>query len=129
MGSPVSAEHAIPDGIIHGWLALCAGRTPGAQFMPNATVILDAENTVQPDALLRRPPEHGGTSITIVSSGKEYANCLKDLALRGVEGGRAEDALILAAAEKSRAERIYTFNASHFQALAGPGLQDLVVSP
>jgi Uma2 family endonuclease len=60
MGSPVSAEHAIPDGIIHGWLALYAGRTPGVQFMPNATVILDAENTVQPDALLRRLPDHGG---------------------------------------------------------------------
>ena len=30
--------------------------------MPDATVILDAENTVQPDALLRRLPEHGGLS-------------------------------------------------------------------
>jgi Uma2 family endonuclease len=30
--------------------------------MPNATVLLDAENTVQPDALLRRLPEHGGLS-------------------------------------------------------------------
>lgn len=61
-GSPVSTNHAIPDGIIHGWLALYAARNPGVQFMPNATVILDAENTVQPDALLRRLPEHGGLS-------------------------------------------------------------------
>ena len=60
MGSPVSTNHAIPDGIIHGWLLLYASRNPGVQFMPNATVILDAENTVQPDALLRRLPEHGG---------------------------------------------------------------------
>ena len=60
MGSPVSTDHAIPDGIIHGWLALYAARNPGVQFMPNTTVILDAENTVQPDALLRRLPEHGG---------------------------------------------------------------------
>jgi Uma2 family endonuclease len=62
MGSPISTSHAIPDGIIHGWLALYAARHPGVQFMPNATVLLDAENTVQPDALLRRLPEHGGLS-------------------------------------------------------------------
>jgi Uma2 family endonuclease len=60
MGSPVSTNHAIPDGIIHGWLALYAAHHPSVQFMPNATVILDAENTVQPDALLRRLPEHDG---------------------------------------------------------------------
>jgi hypothetical protein len=60
MGSPVSTNHAIPDGIIHGWLALYAAHHPSVQFMPNATVILYAENTVQPDALLRRLPEHGG---------------------------------------------------------------------
>jgi len=65
MGSPVSTKHAIPDGIIHGWLALYAAHNPGVQFMPNATVILDAENTVQPDALLRRLPEQGGlTRVT-----------------------------------------------------------------
>lgn len=61
-GSPVSTKHAIPDGMIHGWLALYAARNPDVQFLPNATVILDAENTVQPDALLRRLPEHGGLS-------------------------------------------------------------------
>ena len=60
IGSPVSTNHAIPDGIIHGWLALYAAHNPSVQFMPNATVILDPENTVQPDALLRRLPEHGG---------------------------------------------------------------------
>jgi Uma2 family endonuclease len=62
MGSPVSTSHAIPDGIIHGWLALYAAHHPGTQYMPNATVILDAENTVQPDALLRRLPEQGGAT-------------------------------------------------------------------
>ena len=62
-------------------------------------------------------------------SGKEYADWLKALALRGVEGGRVYDALILAAAEKSKVERIYTFNTNHFRALASARLQDLVVSP
>lgn len=60
MGSPVSTNHAIPDGIIHVWLGFYAAKNPGVQFMPNATVILDTENTVQPDALLRLLPEHGG---------------------------------------------------------------------
>ncbi len=60
MGSPVSTNHAIPDGVIHGWLALYVARNSSVQFLPNATVILDAENTVQPDALLRRLPEQGG---------------------------------------------------------------------
>ncbi len=60
MGSPVSTRHAIADGVIHGWLALYAAHNPSVQFMPNATVILDTENTVQPDALLRLLPEHGG---------------------------------------------------------------------
>ena len=60
MGSPVSVRHAKPDGIIQVWLGTYASRHPDTEALPNATVILDAENTVQPDALLRRLPEHGG---------------------------------------------------------------------
>jgi len=60
MGSPVSVRHAKPDGIIQVWLGTCASRHPETEALPNATVILDAENTVQPDALPRRLPEHGG---------------------------------------------------------------------
>ena len=62
MGSPVSVRHARPDGIIQAWLVTYASRHPGTEALPNATVILDAENTVQPDALLRRLPAHGGLS-------------------------------------------------------------------
>jgi len=40
---------------------LCS-RHPETEVHTNATVILDAENTVQPDALLRLLPEHGGRS-------------------------------------------------------------------
>ena len=36
MGSPVSTNHAISDGIIHGWLALYAAHHPSVQFMPPA---------------------------------------------------------------------------------------------
>lgn len=60
MGSPVSVHHAKPDGVIQLWLGAYASRHPETEVLPNTTVILDAENTVQPDALLRRLPEHGG---------------------------------------------------------------------
>jgi Uma2 family endonuclease len=62
MGSPVSVHHAKPDNLIQLWLGAYAGRHPETEALTNATVILDAENTVQPDALLRRLPEHGGLS-------------------------------------------------------------------
>jgi len=60
MGSPVSVHHAKPDGVIQAWLVTYASRHPETEALTNSTVILDAENTVQPDALLRRLPEHGG---------------------------------------------------------------------
>jgi len=59
MGSPVGIRHAKPDALIQGWLVAYASRHPETEVCANATVILDAENTVQPDALLRRLPEHG----------------------------------------------------------------------
>ena len=65
MGSPVSVRHSKPDALIQGWLVAYASRHPETEVHTNATVILDAENTVQPDALLRRLPEHGGlTRVT-----------------------------------------------------------------
>ena len=60
MGSPVSVRHSKPDALIQGWLVAYASCHPETEAHTNATVILDAENTVQPDALLRRLPEHGG---------------------------------------------------------------------
>ena len=60
MGSPVSAEHGEADGLIHGWLWTYATHTPGVRFFPNTTVILDADNTPQPDACLCLKPGRGG---------------------------------------------------------------------
>jgi Uma2 family endonuclease len=62
MGSPVSVRHSKPDALIQVWLGTYASRHPETEVHTNATVILDAENTVQPDALLRLLPEHGGRS-------------------------------------------------------------------
>lgn len=62
MGSPVSVLHSKPDALIHGWLVAYASHHPGTEVHANVTVLLDADNTVQPDALLRRLPEQGGAT-------------------------------------------------------------------
>lgn len=62
MGSPVSVRHAKPDAIVQGWLTTYAARHPETEAFCNVNVILDADNTVQPDALLRHLPEHGGAT-------------------------------------------------------------------
>ena len=60
MGSPVSVRHAEADSLIQGWLLAYAARNRQVRAAANVTVLLDPENTVQPDALLRLLPEHGG---------------------------------------------------------------------
>jgi Uma2 family endonuclease len=60
MPSPVSVAHARPDNLIQLWLGTYAAHSPGVECLTNATVILDADNVVQPDALLRLLPARGG---------------------------------------------------------------------
>jgi len=60
MPSPVRVVHSRPDGFIQMWLGAYSVRTPGTESLPNVTVRLDADNVVQPDALLRLLPECGG---------------------------------------------------------------------
>ena len=60
MGSPVSVKHAEADSLIQGWLLAYAAKNKQVRVAANVTVQLDPENTVQPDALLRLLPEHGG---------------------------------------------------------------------
>jgi predicted nucleic acid-binding protein len=68
--------------------------------------------------------------FTIVSlSSKEYVATLRNAAKNGVEGGKTYDALLLAAAAKSGAERIYTTNVHHFQNLAEDELRQRIVAP
>lgn len=60
MPSPVRADaHAEPDGIVHGWL-FCYASENNLKFYPNATLLLDAENSLQPDAILCSKPQKGG---------------------------------------------------------------------
>ena len=61
MPSPVRITvHAKPDGLIHGWLFCYALEHPGLEVLPNATLLLDPDNTPQPDAMLCTAPRPGG---------------------------------------------------------------------
>jgi Uma2 family endonuclease len=62
MASPVSFRHAKPHGDVITWLGVFAAATAGVQLLDNVSVRLDAENEVQPDALLRIEPAAGGHS-------------------------------------------------------------------
>jgi len=64
MPTPVRFEqHGQPHFVVITWLGLYCAATPGIQAGgDNATVRLDLENEVQPDALLRLEPAQGGRS-------------------------------------------------------------------
>lgn len=55
-------QHSVPHSHVMGWLAFYAAHTPGVLAADNATVRLDNENEVQPDALLRLDEAVGGRS-------------------------------------------------------------------
>jgi hypothetical protein len=61
MPSPVRATaHAKPDGLIQLWLGQYALDHPELEVYPNATLLLDPDNTPQPDAILCTAPRPGG---------------------------------------------------------------------
>lgn len=61
MPSPIHLQkYAEPHGQIVTWLGVYTAGTPGLQLADNATVRLDFENEVQPDAFLRVKSEFGG---------------------------------------------------------------------
>jgi Uma2 family endonuclease len=63
MGSPVRADvHARPDGIVQTWLGSYAAATLGVALYPHATLLLDSDNTFQPDAMLCVRADRGGRS-------------------------------------------------------------------
>jgi Uma2 family endonuclease len=63
MPSPIHhISHGNPHVRIMGWLATYYAATPGIDSSDNATVRLDADNEVQPDALLRIDSALGGAS-------------------------------------------------------------------
>jgi Uma2 family endonuclease len=63
MPSPVRYEkHSEPHSQVITWIGVYGAATPGVRLGDNATVRLDYENEVQPDALLRLEPALGGRS-------------------------------------------------------------------
>jgi Uma2 family endonuclease len=66
VASPVRAEqHGEPHFAIIGWLFAYVAATPGVRGADNATVYLDADNELQPDACLYcDPPRPGGARLT-----------------------------------------------------------------
>jgi Uma2 family endonuclease len=63
MGSPVRADiHGKPDGIVQTWLGVYTASTPGVELFTNTTLLLDSDNTFQPDAMLCVRADRGGRS-------------------------------------------------------------------
>jgi Uma2 family endonuclease len=63
VASPVRMLHAEPHGLVMGWLVAFKARHPDFRLGDNATVILDDDNEVQPDACLWRQ-EAGAARLT-----------------------------------------------------------------
>jgi len=62
-------------------------------------------------------------------SKKDYLEALGVVETGSWAGGKIYDALILACAARSRAQRIYTFNLADFMMLASPQLRDRICAP
>jgi Uma2 family endonuclease len=62
MPSPVRIEHSRKHGQIMLWIGSYQAATPGVDFGDNATLRLDADNEVQPDAFLRIATAAGGAT-------------------------------------------------------------------
>lgn len=63
MPTPVRfKQHGLPHSDVITWLGVYRAATPGVWVGDNVTVRLDFENEVQPDAVLRLDPKHGGRS-------------------------------------------------------------------
>jgi predicted nucleic acid-binding protein len=91
---------------------------------------LPADNQVAPTMAWQLISENVLKDFEIVGlTSREYADTLANAAANGVEGGRTYDALLLAAAAKSGAERIYTTNVRDFQSLASDDLRALIAAP
>jgi predicted nucleic acid-binding protein len=84
-------------------------------------------NPLQAANLIEENVSHHFTVAAL--TGREYAELIEKLSKQGSAGGQAYDALHLACARKSGADRFYTLNVRHFQALAGEGFRDRIVAP
>jgi len=61
MPSPVTTHHSRPNAVLFGWALAYSLTTPAVEALPNTTVVLDADNEVQPDVLVRRTADGAST--------------------------------------------------------------------
>lgn len=80
--------HSEPHGYIVTLLGVYAARTAGVQMGDNASVRLDNDNEVQPDALLRIKADHGGQTAL---SGDDYVDGPPELVAEIVASSAAYD--------------------------------------
>ncbi len=66
---------------------------------------------------------------TIPVEKDDYLEALKIVSESGWAGAKIYDALLLRCADKSQAQRIYTFNLKDFQQLASGRVQQLICAP
>lgn len=68
--------------------------------------------------------------VALVSlNGREYKEIVRQCAQAGWVGGRVYDLIHLRCAQKSRCDRIYTFNIREFRALAPAGFEGKIFTP
>ncbi|HET6386883.1 MAG TPA: Uma2 family endonuclease, partial [Armatimonadota bacterium] len=63
MSSPVRKDHAIPHGTAVMWARTFATEWDGLEMLDNGTLITGRNGEVQPDAILRIKPSHGGNTV------------------------------------------------------------------
>jgi predicted nucleic acid-binding protein len=91
---------------------------------------LPGVNQVAPSVAWQLISENVVKNFTVISlSARDYARTLEDGSLVNVQGGKIYDALLITAAIKSGAARIYTFNVSHFQSLVPRNIGSQIVAP
>jgi len=92
-------------------------RLPGADRVPALAVQQLLEANV------------GTVFETVALTAREYHSLVKRLASAGIVGGMIYDAIVLTAATKAGADRLYTFNTRHFGALNSPELKLTIEEP
>jgi predicted nucleic acid-binding protein len=65
----------------------------------------------------------------VILTSKEYREVVRHCAVNGWAGGRIHDAMHLRCAEKTRCDRIYTFNVRDFRTFAPSGMADKISAP
>ncbi|HEX4999442.1 MAG TPA: PIN domain-containing protein [Terriglobia bacterium] len=75
-------------------------------------------------ALIEQNFMNGAKMVVLAQS--DYGELLRTAPANNISGGRAYDAVISICARKARVDALLTFNAKHFAALAGMGMEIVI---